>query len=40
MAFFIIKSIEILEACDRKIRKNLKVDKYQFANNLDLGKAR
>lgn len=37
MSFFIIKSIEILEACDSKIRKNLKVDVYPFANNLERG---
>lgn len=37
MSFFIIKSIEILEACDSKIRKNLKVDVYPFADNLERG---
>lgn len=37
MAFFIIKSIEVLEACDPKIRKNLKVGVYPFAGNLERG---
>ncbi len=37
MGFFIIKSIEIFEACDPKIRKNLKVDVYPFAGNLERG---
>lgn len=37
MSFFIIKSIKILEACDSKIRKNLKVDVYPFADNLERG---
>ena len=37
MSFFIIKSIEILEPCDPKIRKNLKVGVYPLADNLERG---
>ena len=37
MSFFIIKSIEILETCDSKIRKNLEADVYPFTDNLERG---
>ena len=37
MAFFILKSIEIFESCDSKIRKNLKVGTYPFTDNLERG---
>ena len=37
MSFFIIKSIEILETCDSKIRKNLEAGEYPFTDNLERG---